>query len=162
MVTNGTLDRTDAKIIELLQKDARVSYKELAASVGLAPSSCYERLRQLREAGIFSGFHAEVVPAALGPHLRAMIAVRLSNHDVGMVKSFAGHVLGLEETREVYHLAGEDDFQLHVLVRDSDHLRGFVLDQLTGRPEVAHVQTSLVFEYNRNPVMPVWLEEPCS
>ncbi len=150
-----TIDRIDAEIIRLLQKDARTSYKELADTVGLAPSSCFERVRGLREAGVFSGFHAEVNPAALGPHLRAIIAVRLSNHDVGIVRSFSAHALNLEETREVYHVAGRDDFLLNVLVRDSNHLRDFVLEQITQRSEVAHVQTSLVFEYTRNPVMPV-------
>ena len=74
------LDRTFERIIALLQKNARLSNKELAAHVGLAPSSCLERVRSLQEAGVFKGFHADVDPKALGIDLQAMIAIRLSGH----------------------------------------------------------------------------------
>jgi DNA-binding Lrp family transcriptional regulator len=130
-----------------------MSNKELAAQLGLAPSSCFERVRQLRDRGVFSGFHAEVNVQVLGPHLRAMIAVRLTKHDASVVRSFAEDILALAETREVYHVAGQNDFQVHVLVRDTNHLRDFVLERLTARPDVANVQTSLVFDYHRNPVV---------
>ena len=75
------LDRIDCTILEALQNDARLSNKELAARVGLAPSSCLERVRRLREDGILRSAHFVVDPHALGIGLQAMIAIRLHKHD---------------------------------------------------------------------------------
>jgi DNA-binding Lrp family transcriptional regulator len=66
-------------------------------------------------------------------------------------------VLKLPEVIAVYHLAGRDDFLVHVVVRDSDHLREFALSRLTTRPEVAHLETHLVFEHTRKEVLPDYL-----
>ena len=60
------LDRTDFEIIDALQNDARLSNKELAARIQLAPSSCLVRVRALANAGVLTGYHAEVSPAAMG------------------------------------------------------------------------------------------------
>lgn len=151
---NTDLDRTDCEILELLQNDARLSNKELAARVGLAPSSCLARVQRLRSAGILKGAHAEVDPGALGIALQALIAVQLRQHSRAQVKAFWKHVLGLPEVLAVYHVAGAHDFQVHVAVRDAHHLRDLALDAFTTRSEVAHIQTSLIFEWAKKPGLP--------
>lgn len=149
------LDRIDFAILRLLRNDGRISNKELAAKVGLAPSSCFERVKRLGESGILRGFHADVDLRALGMGLQAMIAVRLTQHSREIVESFRAHVLALPETVALYHLAGADDFLVHVAVRDADHLRDLALDAFTRRSEVARLETSLVFEHARPGTMPV-------
>ena len=144
------LDRTDHALVAALQQDARLSNKELAARVGLAPSSCLERVRRLVRAGVLAGFHAEVDPKAMGVGLQALVAVRLARHERGPFETFRRHVLALPETRSAFHVAGATDFLVHVAVRDSDHLRELILSAFTARPEVAHVETSLIFEHARN------------
>ncbi len=151
------LDRTFEQIIALLQKNARLSNKELAAKVGLAPSSCLERVRSLQEAAVFRGFHADVDPAALGIGLQAIIAIRLNRHSRDSLEDFKAYVKTLPEVHAVYHMAGVNDFFLHVVVRDSNHLLDLNLNHFSMRPEVANVETSLVFEYHRNPVLPSFL-----
>lgn len=151
------LDRIDFDIIDLLQKDARLSNKELAAAVGLAPSSCLTRVQRLRSCGVLRGARAEVDPAALGVGLQALIAVQLRQHSRTQVKAFWKHVLGLPEVLSVFHVAGAHDFQVHVAVRDAHHLRDLALDAFTTRPEVAHIQTSLIFEWARGQVLPNYL-----
>ena len=74
------LDRIDYEIVRQLRNNARLSNKELAATVGLAPSSCLVRVRGLQRDGILKGFHAEVNPASLGVGLQAMISIRLQRH----------------------------------------------------------------------------------
>ena len=150
------LDRTDFEILAQLQKNARLSNKELAARVGLAPSSCLERVRRLVERRVLQGFHAEVDPLALGIEIEAMIAVRLVRHSRKDVDQFRAHVLSLPETVAVYHLAGENDFLVHVAVRDTPHLRELVLDSFTTRSEVAHLETALVFGHTRGAVLPAY------
>lgn len=148
------LDRIDCDILAILQKDARLSNKELASAVGLAPSSCLARVQRLRAEGVLRGAHAEVDPQALGVGLQALIAVQLRQHSRAQVKAFWKHALGLPEVLSVFHVAGTHDFQVHVAVRDAHHLRDLALDAFTTRAEVAHIQTSLIFEWAKGQVMP--------
>ena len=149
-----TLDRIDCGIIEALQKDARLSNKQLAAQVGLAPSSCLERVRRLEKRGVLQGFRAEVDPKALGINLQALTAVRLSQHKSDSFESFLIHARALRETVAVYQLAGPDDFLIHVAVRDTEHLRDLVLDHISAHPDVVHIETALIFKAVRTATLP--------
>ncbi len=148
------LDRTDFAIIDALQNDARLSNKELAQQVHLAPSSCLERVRRLRQDGVLTGFHARVDPKALGIGLQAMIAVQLEHHSAGIVATLQEYFLAHPAVIATFYLAGRTDFLLHVAVRDADQLRELAADYLTSRPEVSHVETSLIFEHRARPDLP--------
>lgn len=141
------MDRIDDAILAALQNDGRMSNKELAAHVGLAPSSCLERVRRLQDQDIITGFHAEVNTAALNIGLQAFVFVRLAKHSRDMVESFRDHVISLSEVVGVYHVAGQEDFVVHVAVRDAEHLRNLTLDDFTTRAEVARLNTALVYEH---------------
>lgn len=156
---NPTLDRIDFKILDALQKDGRLSNKELAALVQLSPSSCWERVRQLRETGILVGFHAELDPKALGIGLQAMIGVRLKRHTRKAVESFRAHALTIEEVIAVYHVTGDKDFLVHVAARDAEHLRDLALEAFTTRAEVANLETSLIFQGDRRAGLPILYSE---
>ncbi len=148
------LDRTDRSLIALLTNDARRSNKELAAAVGIAPSTCSERLRRLQEAGVFRGFHAAVDPDALNIGLQAMIAIRLRRHGVDEVGVFQSKALALPEVIGISHVTGANDFLVHVVVRDAGHLRDLAVSSFTSWPEVAHIETSLIFEHVSKPGLP--------
>jgi DNA-binding Lrp family transcriptional regulator len=148
------LDRTDRALISLLTADARRSNKELAAAVGIAPSTCSERLKRLAEAGVFRGFHAEVDPHALGIELQAMIAIRLRRHGADEVDVFKAKALALDEVIGVSHVTGGNDFLVHVVVRGADHLRDLAVSSFTSWPEVAHIETALIFEHIAKPGLP--------
>lgn len=144
------LDRIDFELLTLLRKNARMPNKVLAEKVSIAPSTALERVRRLRESGAIQGFHAEVSPVAVGIGLQAMVSIRLARHSRKGVDGFRKHVLGLPEVLALYHVAGSDDFLVHVGVRDSDHLRDFALSAFTERREVDHIETRLIFEFRRN------------
>ena len=146
-VRRPILDETDRRILRLLERDARVPNNALAAAVGIAPSTCLGRVRAMREAGIIRGFHAEIDPAALGRGLQAMIAVRMQGGARGELAAFARRIAERPEVRDVYFVAGADDFLIHVAVRDTATLRAFVVDQLSAQTEVALTETSLIFEH---------------
>ncbi|MEJ2515373.1 MAG: Lrp/AsnC family transcriptional regulator [Gammaproteobacteria bacterium] len=143
------IDRTDREILALLTKNARISNKALADRVGLAPSSCHERVLKLRARGVLRGFHAEVDPALLGVGLQAMVAIRLRQHSRDSVDAFRAAVLERAEVVALYHVTGADDFLVHVAARDADHLREITLSAFTEQPEVAHIETRLIFEHAR-------------
>ena len=145
------LDGIDRKLVVALQKNARITNKELAELVGLAPSSCLERLRRLRARGVVRGFHADVDPALLGRPIQAIIGVRLRIHSRALIDDFREHLLQLPESLAMFHVGGADDYLVHVAVRDTEHLRNLVLDEFTARSEVEHVETRLIFEFVSKP-----------
>lgn len=144
-------DRRDREILAHLQNNARLTNKELAAKVGLSPSSCLARVRRLELAGVLHGYHADVDARVYGVTLEAMVAVRLEKHARPAIIAFERHLATLPELRGWYHLAGANDYLVHVAVRDAEHLREFVLSAFTGRAEVAHLETNLIFSHRRNP-----------
>lgn len=117
--------------------------------VGLAPSSCLERVRRLVREGVIRGFAADIDPVGLGYELEAMMAIRLRQHTREQFEAFRRYSLTLPEVVAVYHMAGENDFLLHVLARDAQHLRDLAIDRFISREEVGHIETWLVFEHLR-------------
>lgn len=154
------LDKTDFDLLRLLRKNARLPNKDLAERVGVAPSTALERIRRMRESRAILGYHAEIAPSAVGIGLQAMIAIRLTRHSRELLETFHQHLMTLPEVMAFYHVAGADDYLVHVGVRDSDHLRDFALSAFTERPEVAHIETHLIFEFRRNPELPVYADQP--
>ncbi len=146
---NRPLDQTDRRILALLANNARLSNKEVAARVGLAPSSCHERVRRLVESGALQGFHAVVNPAVLGYGIEAMIAVRIPRHSRENFQRFGAYVATIPEVVDVYHLSGQFDFLVHVVARDVQHLRDLALDRFLSRREVGHIETELIFDHVR-------------
>ena len=147
------LDRIDRAIVAALQDDARLPNNALASLVGIAPSTCLERVRSLRARGVVRGFHAEIALDALSRGLEAIVAVRVRAHARALVEEFRSHALTLPEVVQVFHVTGADDFLLHVAVPDTNALRDFVLDRLAARPEVGHVETRVVYEHAQRPVL---------
>lgn len=146
----ASLDRTDHLILAHLQHNARLSNKELAAKVGLSPSSSLARVRRLEADGVIGGYHAEVAVAAYGVTLQAMVAVRLEKHVRTAISAFEKHLGTLPEVLAWHHVAGANDYLVHVAVRDAAHLREFVLSAFAGRNEVSHLETNLIFSHQRN------------
>lgn len=146
------LDRIDLQILAALQNDARLSNKELAARVGLAPSTTLARTQRLVRERVLRGFHADVDPDALGLVIQAVVFVQLDHHGGSAIEDFRDHLLAQPEVLELYHVGGAQDLLVHVAVRDTEHLRRVVMDRISARPEVRHIETNLVFEHHRAPI----------
>ena len=152
------LDRTDAAILALLQNNARLSVKEIAAEVGLAPSSTHERIRRLRDAEILLGVHVEVDPKALGIGLEALLMIELSKHRRSTVDTFLDEVVQVPEVRSAFLVTGRHDLVVHVVVRDTQHLKDLALDHFTNRPGVSRIETSIIFDARRRYELPLLRE----
>ena len=144
------LDRIDRTLLRLLEQDARTPNSSLAEQVGIAPSTCLSRVRALRERGVIRGYHADVDPAATGHPLQAMISVQLQSDARSRLAEFVERVGRLPEVRDVYFLAGTDDYVLRVATADAGSLRDLVVS-LNEHRDVAGTRTSLIFEHHRPP-----------
>jgi len=152
------LDRTDCEIVRILQANGRISNKRLAERLELAPSTTLERVKRLVAKGVIRGFHAEIDPGVLGVGLQAMIGVRLQDHSSAAVKAFREHALAQGEVLSLLHVSGATDFLIHVAVRDAEHLREVAMGTLVNRPEVAHLDTSVIFEHRTSWELPCFLD----
>lgn len=148
------LDRIDHEILAALQNNARLSNKELAASVGLAPSSCLARVQRLIADGVLRGFHAEVDPKAAGIELQALVFIQTVRHQRELMQRFWDHLAALPEVRDLYYVAGSHDVVAHVAVRDVEHLHRLVADRISSREEVGQLETSLIFQHRRSATLP--------
>ena len=147
------MDELDSAIIRLLQTDARLSNRELARQLGIAPSTCLERVRALTRRGVIRGYHADIDPAALNRGVQAMVAVQVRPSSRDVINTFKAAMIKFPQVLSIFVLTGGDDFMLHVAVQDLDHLHGFVLDVLGKRPEVAGFRTSVIFQQVANTVL---------
>ncbi|MGI5284254.1 Lrp/AsnC family transcriptional regulator [Nonomuraea polychroma] len=140
------MDELDSAIVRLLQTDARQSNRELARQLGIAPSTCLERVRALTRRGVIRGYHADIDPAALNRTVQAMVAVQVRPLSRAVINAFKSSAAEMPEVLSVFVLAGGDDFLLHVAVQDLDHLHAFLLDKLSKRKEIVGFRTSVVYQ----------------
>ncbi|WBX76230.1 Lrp/AsnC family transcriptional regulator [Tenacibaculum ovolyticum] len=139
------LDQKDIRILTLLQNNARLSNKELAVELDIAPSTCHERLKKLTNEGYFKAFNADLNLKKLGATIEMLVAVRLKRHEREIVNSFIKKVKTIKGIIRFYHLAGDTDFMIHVAVKDSDSLRSFIMDELAGFHNIDHIESSMIY-----------------
>jgi DNA-binding Lrp family transcriptional regulator len=144
------LDELDTAILREMQADARRTNRDIAAAVGIAPTTALDRTRSLRQRGIIRGALLDIDLAEIGRPVQAMIAVRIRPPSRKVIEAFRDWVSTLPETIGVFVVSGHEDFLIHVAVADNEGLYAFVIDQLTQRPEIADVRTSVVYEHLRN------------
>ena len=140
------LDSVDWLILEELHNTATLTNRTLAERVGLAPSSCLQRVRRLRERGVITGSHIDVDLAATGLRLEAIVAMNVRPQTRQVISQFREFIMAQPETQSLLHVSGQADFLLHVAVEDPQHLQRFLVDKLAPRTEVRHFTTSIVLE----------------
>ena len=139
------LDRTDKKILQLMQANARISNLELADSVGLSPTPCSRRVKRLEESGIIDKHVTLLKPQALGLNLTAMIGITMDRHTPERFDNFERSIVQLPEVLECLIVTGQSaDFLLKVVVRDMQHYEKFLLGHVTRLEGVTGVHSSFV------------------
>lgn len=141
------LDALDRAILLALLEDANVTNKALAARLGAAESTCAYRVRSLREHGVIRGTTVRLDPVALGQPVQAMIKVRLGSHTQAVVNALYDSLAAVPGAIQLFHVAGADDFYLHVAAADALALRDLVLNHITVHRAVRQTETHLVFDH---------------
>jgi Transcriptional regulators len=136
------IDEIDKKILNIIQKDARITNAEIARQVGLAPSAVLERIRKLEERGVIRGYAAEIDAAEVGYGLTAFVAVRTRECCSETDKMLAE----IPEVLEVHDVAGEDSYLLKVRVKNAKDLSRLLRERLKNVPNVASTKTTVVLQ----------------
>ena len=132
------MDDIDHAIIDQLVNDGRIPNNELADRVGLSPSPCLRRVRQLERDGVIHGYTALVDPKAVGRAYEPLVWVTLAEITRASMTAFESAVADVPEIIEVLRMMGQPDYLLRIATRDADSFEALYIDRLAGLP---HVQT---------------------
>ena len=137
-----TIDTIDFRILAQIQADGRITNQDLAERVGLSPSPCLRRVRNLEADGVIRGYVGLVDPVALGLTVTAFVRVRLDGQDDRHLAVFEEKVASFPEVMECYLMTGESDYQLRVLVASLAAFEDFLRQKLTKIDGVSQVTSS--------------------
>ena len=150
------LDNTDQKILAQLYANSRITNKDLSAIVKISPSTCLERVKRLQSAGVIRAFRLNVDYKAIGGNIEAMTSIRLGKHSSEIIENFRYDLITCPEVLRVFYMGGENDFLLHITVKDTEHLREFITRSITAREEVVHIETTLIYEQLISDSLPIF------
>ena len=149
------IDNIDREILNIIQKDARISNAEIARQVELAPSAVLERVRKLEERGVIRGYSADIDPKVLGFGLTAIIAVRTSECGAGVGELLAA----VPEVQEVHEVAGDDCFYIKVRTQDTESLGVLLRERIKAIPNILNTRTTVVLKtVKEGSVLPIDFE----
>ena len=140
------MDRTDCKILALLQEEARLPNVELAQAVGLSPSPCLRRVRLLEEGGVIRRYVTLLDPAKVGLPVSVFVQVTLERQVESALQLFEEAVRQHPEVMECYLMTGDADYLLRVVAPDLESYQRFLLDHLTRIPGVASIKSSFALK----------------
>lgn len=138
------LDEVDVQLLSLLQQDGRITNADLAKKVGLSPPSVLQRVRVLEKAGLIRGYFGILDADKLGLRITAMAMISLSLHQEQPIERFRRSVNEIPEILECYHVSGEFDFLLKIVVRDIRAYEQLVREKLSKIKGIQQIKTSFV------------------
>ena len=138
------MDKLDVSILEVLQNEGRITNNALAKKVGLTPTPTLERVKRLEREGIIRGYRAILDEQKLGKSLTLFASVSLKMHQHDVVENFCDAIQDIPEILAAYHISGEGDFLLKILVEDTAAYENLLLKHLTKLPGVEKIQTTVV------------------
>jgi Lrp/AsnC family leucine-responsive transcriptional regulator len=142
--TKTHLDEKDVQILSLLQGDGRITNADLAKKVNLSPPSVLQRVRALEKAGLIRGYVALLDPDRLGLKITALVMVTLSLHQERPIEQFRKQIQDIQEIQECYHVSGDFDFLLKILVRDIRAYEQLIREKITKIKGIQQIKTSFV------------------
>ena len=127
---SNRLDSADVKILRAVQKDAKITTKELSEVAGLTPSPTFDRLKKLEREGFIKGYAAIVDSRKAGNGIIVLCNIRLKQHTRELITAFMNAVQDIEEITECYNTSGNYDFVIKVYARDMQAYQSFMLNTL--------------------------------
>ncbi len=140
------LDAVDRRILQILQREARISNVDLARRVHLSPTPCFERMRRLEESGYITGYAAQLSPQKLGLGLLAFVEVSLDKTNPTAFDQFRDAVAAMPEVQECHMVAGGFDYLIKLRVTDMTAYRRFLGERISALPAVSRTHTYFVME----------------
>ncbi len=149
-----SIDDIDLRILRELQEDGRISNQDLADRVGLSPSPCLRRVRQLENAGIIEGYRAVVSPKAVDLTITAFVRLRLASHEGTTVDAVEERLRAIPHIVEAHLLAGDWDYLVRIVTPSFEEYERLLRENLRAIPSLASIDTTFAFAVTK-PVSPL-------
>ena len=140
------LDPYSRKILQALQRDARQTVQQLSSAVGLSPTPCWKRVKEMEAAGVIRGYTALVDAEKVGLPLTVLVEVNLTQHSEGLVQRFEEAVSASPHIVRCQSTTGAADYLMTVLAADIKHYERLLHDTLFKLPGVTHLRSSIVLK----------------
>ncbi len=146
MSSKKTLDRTDLKILNVLQRDARITNQSLASRVALSPSACLNRVRALEAQGLISGYRAQVAVDRIRSATIVLAQVSFKQHELNEFNDFDKRILAMPEVVEAFRVSGAYDYMLRVIVNDVHEWKDIARALLSGNYGVEKIVSHFLMD----------------
>ena len=142
--SSENLDIIDFELLRMLQKDAKLTIKEIAIRVNLSPTPVYERIKQLEKEGLIEKYIAIVNAEKAGKNLTVFCNIILKEHTKEIVNKFVRDIVSLKEVVECYNISGDYDFLLKIVIKDMKHYQFFVINELGSVKNIGSAHSTFV------------------
>ena len=139
------LDKTDYKMLEILQKNGRTSSAELAQRVNLSPTPCLKRLRKLEKSGVITGYKATLNTAKLGFNISSLVLIKMNDNTRESVNAFTKAINKIPSVTECYMATGRIDYVARVYAKDFADYEAIIRDDLARLPHIRDMETLFLF-----------------
>lgn len=144
------LDRTDKKLLELLQKDSKQTTKQLSLQLDLSVTAVYERIKKLEREQVITQYVALVNKNKIGKSFLAFCHIRLEKHTKEYITVFEREINKLDEVTECFHVSGDYDYILKIYVKDMDEYREFMVNKLTALKHIGNTHSTFTIGEVKN------------
>ncbi len=138
------LDPIDKKILQHLQVDSKITNKELSNKLNLSVTAIFERIKRLEKNAVVSKYVALINPAGVEKNFMVFCQIKLIQHTKSYMLKFEAEVEKLPEVLECYHVSGEYDYILKILVKDMEAYREFMVTKLTALEHIGSTQSTFI------------------
>ncbi|PZU88403.1 MAG: AsnC family transcriptional regulator [Chryseobacterium sp.] len=144
------LDETDLSLMRILQRNSKLTIKELASQVNLSASPVFERIKKLEQEGFIKNYIAILDSEKLNKGFVVFCSIKLKQHDKNIGNRFVNDILSIDEVVECYNISGDFDFLLKVQVQDMKHYQDFVFNKLGSLESIGSTHSSFVMSEIKN------------
>lgn len=138
------LDQIDRKILEILQKNAKITNAQLSKEIGLSPAPTLERVKKLEQSGIIESYHAKLDPTKIGLGVSTFVHVTLKGHNKENINIFLNAIQDIDEIVECHHITGSGDFVLRIIAKDIASYQNLMLEKVSEIPVVDNLQSMVI------------------
>lgn len=142
----SNIDRTDRKILGILQRQGRISMTDLAEQIGLSTSPCAERVKRMERDGVITGYHARLSPAALGRTLLVFVEIKLASKSDEVFEKVRKELLHVPDVQECHLVSGGFDYLVKARLGGMSEYRRLLGDVLKKLPVEAESHSYIVME----------------
>ena len=150
------LDKIDRKILEILQRSAKITNAQLSKDIGLSPAPTLERVKKLENLGVINSYHAKLDTAKIGLGVTTFVLVTLKGHNRENIEQFIEEIQKVDEVIETHHITGAGDFILKIISKDIPSYQKLMLEKVSDIKVIDNMQSMVVLStFKDSKVMPI-------